>query len=89
MSQRGKEPFPRNERLSAGEPVQALDLGYRASSAGIANKIKALPKSDHLVSCRTVSQTFPSCFNGLQFVPATPCDMAATRKRSKCPQATN
>jgi hypothetical protein len=32
----------------------------------------------HLVSCRTVSQPFPSCFNGLQRAAVTPCDMIAT-----------
>jgi hypothetical protein len=58
--------------------ANALILLHGTNSAGIANKIRGFCEFCGPVSCRTVSQLFPSCFNELQRVAVTPCDMNAT-----------
>jgi hypothetical protein len=57
-------------------------------SAGIANKIRGFCEFCGPVSCRTVSQLFPSCFNELQRVAVTPCDMNATCGQKNRPART-
>jgi hypothetical protein len=45
--------------------------------------------AEFLMDCKNQGNRFPCCFNDLQLRTETPCDIDATRKRSKCPLATN
>ena len=50
-----------------------------SNPAGIANVFRGFCDFADMVPCRTVSQLYPPCFNGLQRVEAITCDMVATR----------
>jgi hypothetical protein len=66
--------FTRNHPEVQSRPTNCPGL----NPAGIANKTRGFCDFCDLLSCRTVSQLFPSCFNELQTAAVTPCDMNAT-----------
>ena len=62
-----------------GQPVQLVEKLICARSAGIANDFNGFRDFRRSSPCRNVSQLFSSCFNELQRVAETTCDMVATK----------
>jgi hypothetical protein len=66
--------FEQNSRSGISTPWVA-----GSSPAGIANDFNGFRDFRRSSPCRNVSQLFSSCFNELQRVAATTCDMVATK----------